>query len=476
MQKRIDTYTSYLDRLKHRFDVRELCFDKQLEFILDPNPFKTACCSRRAGKTVADAAYLIKSALEKPRVVCPYITLTRGNAKSLIWPEIKEINRRFSLGGVINETELTATFPNGSVIRLHGANNEREIEKLRGHAIYLCIIDECQSFRSYFQKLIDEIISKALFDFGGTLALTGTPGPVPSGYFHDVCHSSEYAHFKWTFFDNPWIERKSGQTPQALLERELKRKGVTLDDPTIQRECFGEWSIDLNALVFKYDPLRNHYDEHPNSLNLTDFVIGVDLGFDDADAISVIGWSQGTPGAYLVEERIDRKQGITELARVIGILIEKYTPIRIVMDTGGLGKKIAEEITRRYQIPISAAEKSRKFEYIEILNDAMRIGQFYAKKETQFAEDCKHVEWDRDSTQLKIKDSFHSDICDSVLYGFREALHWMFEPPQEKILPKSDKWYQREVEQMEEQAEQVYRSKLPENDPLEITEDVEDVW
>lgn len=464
-------YSEYLTKQSQEFDVRTLCFDKQLEFILDKAPFKTACCSRRAGKTVADAAYLISSALSRPRVVCPYITLTRGTAKSLIWPELREINRQYKLGGVPNEAELTITFPNGSVIRLHGANNEREIEKLRGHAIYLCVIDECQSFRSYFQKLIDEIISKALFDYGGTLALTGTPGPVPSGYFHDVCHSPEYSHFHWTFFDNPWIQKKSGQTPQSLLERELKRKGVGVDDPTIQRECFGKWSIDLNALVFKYDPVRNHYSDDPSTLSLTDYVIGVDIGYDDADAISVIGWSTGSPTAYLVHERIERKQGITELAMSIGRLAELYKPIRIVMDTGGLGKKIAEEITKRYQIPISAAEKARKFEFIEILNDAMRIGHFMAKKESQFAQDCNMVEWDRDAQQLKIKDSFHSDACDSTAYAYREALHWMFEPSQEKIVLNSTAWYESEVKKMEEIAEESYGKTLSEGDPLAINED-----
>lgn len=469
MQKpKANLYGSYLARLNTRFKVEDLCFDKQLEFIQDKSPFKTACCSRRAGKTVADAAYLIASALGRPRVVCPYITLTRGMAKSLIWPELKEINRVYKLGGIFNEAELTGTFPNGSVVRLHGANNEREIEKLRGHAIYLCVIDECQSFRSYFQKLIDEIISKALFDYGGTLALTGTPGPVPSGYFYDVCHSREYAHFAWTFFDNPHIERKSGQTPQALLERELKRKGVTIDDPTIQRECFGQWSIDLNALVFKYDPSKNHYDLSTLNHRLSEYVIGVDIGYDDADAIAVIGWSSETPGAYLVEERIERKQGITELAGAIGRLVDKYKPIRVVLDTGGLGKKIAEEITKRYQLPITAAEKSRKFEFIEILNDAMRIGQFSASKHSRFAEECKYVEWDKDAPNLKIKDTYHGDQVDAVLYAYREALHWMFEPPQEKIIPQSDKWYQKEVEQMEEAAEQNYYKQLPKEDPLAV--------
>ena len=39
----------------------------------------------------------------------------------------------------------------------------------------------------------------------------------------------------------------------------------------------------------------------------------------------------------------------------------------LVVDTGGLGKKITEEISKRHQIPMQAAEKIRKVEYIELM-------------------------------------------------------------------------------------------------------------
>lgn len=445
---------AYLAQSNKTFALEDLCFDKQLEFIRDAHRFKTACCGGRAGKTVAAAAYLFHSAQLKPGSVSLYITLTRLNAKKLVWPELLKIKEQFNLTCKVNESDMSIRLPNGSFIYASGADKKQEIEKFRGLPLGLCIIDEVQSFKSYIQELIDDVITKRLFDYSGTLALTGTPGPVPVGYFYDACQSPTYQHFHWTMFDNPWIEKKSGRKPQALLQDELNRKGVDIHDASIQREVFGKWVLDSNALVFRYDAVRNHFDKRdlPTLIPNPSFVIGVDLGYDDADAISVIGWGTGSSKAYLVEELVTKKQGITELAKDIDRLVRRYNPLRVVMDTGGLGKKIAEEIQKRYTIAVTAAEKQRKFEFIELLNDALRTGNFYADKDGDFAYDCGKVEWDRDSVEPKIKDTYHSDIADSTLYAYREALHWLYEAPIPQPKQGTDAWFQKEVEEMEEAA------------------------
>lgn len=436
----------------HGFDISKFCFDKQLRFILDPSPFKVALCSRRAGKTVGCAADLIRTSLLKPKQTSLYITLSRNNAKKIIWGDLLEINRTFNLGALTNDTELSMKFPNGSVIYLSGAKDKSEIEKFRGLALSLCYIDEAQSFRDYIRDLVDEVIAKALLDNNGSLCLTGTPAPVPTGYFHECWSSKEWSVHEWTMFDNPWIPKKSGKTVQELLERELKRKGVTVDDPGIQREMFGKWTVDYDSLVFKYDKTKNDYLHLPSDSHTWNYIIGVDLGFEDSDAVAVLGYSPKSPICYLVEEVITAKQGITDLAQQLDKLIRKYNPDSVVMDTGGLGKKIAEEMNRRYSLPIKAAEKSRKFEYIEILNDALRTSRFFVKGTSRFAQDAMLVEWDKDSTQLKVSDRFHSDICDAALYAFRESLHWLSVP--DEIIPKeyTPEWFRREEARLENQA------------------------
>jgi phage terminase large subunit len=150
------------------FRLEDFLFDKQLKFVQDPHEFKVAVCSRRSGKTIACAADLIDTAINNPEVVCLYITLSRNNAKKLIWPEIQKINRVHHLGGEEDNTELAMKFSNGSIIYLSGAKDESEIEKFRGLALKKVYVDECQSFREYIRNLIDDVISPALLDHSGT--------------------------------------------------------------------------------------------------------------------------------------------------------------------------------------------------------------------------------------------------------------------------------------------------------------------
>jgi hypothetical protein len=236
----------------------------------------------------------------------------------------------------------------------------------------------------------------------------------------------------------------------------MARKGVTVSDPSIQREIFGQWVIDASALVFRFNKATNSYQSLPSPNGAWSYVVGVDLGFDDSDAIAVIGWNPAVPGAYLVEEIVTDKQGITPLANQIQKVIDTYNPDKIVADTGGLGKKIVEELQTRFSLPIVAADKARKWECIELLNDAMRTEQFFAKADSRFASDCMMVEWDRDAMKsaggekYKISDRFHSDVVDAVIYAWKEAFQWLYVETEEKPKPNTPEWYKNVESEMEQ--------------------------
>ncbi len=231
------------------FILRDFLFKEQLAFVEDPARFATAVCSVRAGKTTACAADLINTALARPGTTELYVTLTRVSAKRIVWPELHNINRLFGLGGVPNESDLSFRFPHvNSIIYLAGANNAAEIEKIRGLSnVALAYVDESQLVRAFIKELVEDILAKRLYDTNGRLRLIGTPGPIPAGYFHDASLSSAWAHHAWTLHSNPWIERKSGKRVADLIAEDCARKGVGLDDPSIQRECFGRWVLDSNA-------------------------------------------------------------------------------------------------------------------------------------------------------------------------------------------------------------------------------------
>jgi hypothetical protein len=128
-----------------------------------------------------------------------------------------------------------------------------------------------------------------------------------------------------------------------------------------------------------------------------------------------------------------------------------------VIDEGGLGKKLAEELRRRHHIPVQPADKTRKMENVAFLNDAIRTGLFKARRDSQFALDSLSVQIDHDKTtpeRIVVKKGFHSDIIDAVLYGFKESPAFSYHKPQLKPKYQTPEWFDKEAREMERAAEE----------------------
>lgn len=430
------------------FDLEAFCtepttgklFAEQYAFIRDPSKYRLACNSRRSGKTTACAGDLVATAQNFPGTPSAYFTLSRLNAKQIIWRELLDINRRYRLGGKPNETELTLQFENGSLIYLFGAKDETEIEKARGKAYKKVYIDEAQAFKPYLKRLIDDIISPALIDHNGSLALIGTPPPVKAGTFYEAFHKmpgfTDWSVHHWTMFNNPFLAAKAGVDPMQIVVKDCAAKGIDIKDPWVRREYFGEWVEDGNSLVYQYDALRNGYDTLPDIA--WRYVLGIDVGFDDPDALVVWAYSEESPFLYLVEEFQCAKQTISDLAAHIKRLEKTYPFSKKVMDSGGLGKKAMQELRARYGMAIESAEKTEKAAYIELMNDDFRRGLIKVKPHFQITQDWRVLSWDRDHTP-PIEDSrFANHLSDAALYAWREAKHFAYKPkPVKSVDPDS---------------------------------------
>jgi hypothetical protein len=409
--------------------------------------------THNSGKTIACAADLLHTASTKKGDVA-YITLNRRSAKKIIWRDLLLYNKEYKLGGKADNTELTLTMPNGSVIHVSGAKDEQEAEKLRGLALRKVYIDETQSFRPYLEGMIEDVLVPSLTDYNGSLVLIGTPGPVPAGFFYEISggkkeRSEGWSTHHWTMQDNPHIYLKSGVQPLDAIKEIAKQRGVQLEDARIQREFFGRWVQDSDSLVYKFSPNHNIYlHSAPNDAI---FVVGVDIGYVDADAIAVLAYSPSERRVYCVEEYIQDKSPITPLMLKLKHFKEKYQPVKMVMDAGGLGKKIQEELLQRHGIFIEAAEKARKTEFITLLNDDLTSGRLQFLPESRFEQDSYLLQWDYSNPSRAVIDSrYHSDIADAVLYAWRECKHF-YERDQVPVKPTPDQ-YMAELEAKEAEA------------------------
>jgi len=434
------------DGLKQRQSILDTLFPAQLAFVADTSKRKAALCSRRAGKSHGMGCALVLKCLESPGALVVYAALTHKSAKRILWPVLKRIDSDFNLGIRWNNTELTGRFPNGSEIWLTGADDEGQIDKLRGSAYHMVVIDEAGHFGAHLDAFIDEVIEPALLDHNGTLSLIGTPSASCVGKFFDITTGADngYTTHRWTVLDNPHIPHAA-----EWLERRCREMGWDDHSPVYLREWRGRWIKSLDSLVYRHTA-ANIIDAIP-AMHWNN-VLGIDLGYDDDTAFSIVSFSKHSPTSYIHGGWKSPRLTVSEVATKARWYVETYNPVSVVCDTGGGGKMIAEEIAQRYGLPIVPAEKTDKYGTIELLNADLKTGRVKVKRGDPVLSEWDILQWD--DKRKKEDDRFPNHASDSVLYAWRESIHWAHRPGE--VLPKAGtvEYAEREARIMEEQEEE----------------------
>ncbi len=434
--------------IKKKLQVAEN-FPAQDAFVKDQARYIAAQCSRRAGKSNGLALRFFITMESHPKANCIYLALTRDSAKQIMWSVLQEMNEKYKLGCAFKESDLSVTHPNGAKLTLYGADMANFIRRLKGQKSPGIGIDESQDFGGHLKSLIEDVLTPMMVDYTDSwLAVVGTPGPVPQGYYFEITHEKKYGYsvHKWTLLENPYVP-----DPAKFIADMIEKHQWPDDYPTLMREWRNEWKLDTEALWIRYKAELNHYIELPKLVKKWRYILGIDIGFKDADALAVLAWSEEDKNTYLVEELITTKQDITSLIEQIEHMSKKYVLDKMVIDQGGLGLKIAEEMRRRHSVPVEAADKRLKSENVAVLNDELRLGRFKAKSASRFAQDSYliQIDWAKSTPdRIVIKKDPHSDIIDAVLYAHKES--YAFTHTAEKPKPKygSAEWAQQQSNDM----------------------------
>jgi phage terminase large subunit len=125
---------------------------------------------RRAGKTVACINELIKAAVTFKGTDgrFAYVAPFYSQAKSVAWDYLKKFSSVIQ-GTVVNESELRIDYPNGSRVRLFGADNA---DALRGQFFDGLVADE---YGDWKPSVWGYVIRPALADRRGWAVIIGTP-------------------------------------------------------------------------------------------------------------------------------------------------------------------------------------------------------------------------------------------------------------------------------------------------------------
>ncbi len=186
---------------------------------------------RRAGKTTACINHLIRWAALKQDGRYAFISPFYAQSKDIAWQILREYVQPFiELGATVNESELRVDLPNGSRIRLYGADN---YDRLRGLGFDGVVLDE---YADIDPRAFAEVIRPALSDRQGRCIWIGTPKG----------HNNFYEMYKRACIDKDWfaLELKASET-NLLLQSELDaaKHDLSTDQYNQEYQCSFEAAI-----------------------------------------------------------------------------------------------------------------------------------------------------------------------------------------------------------------------------------------
>lgn len=376
-----------------------------------------------------------------------YMGLTTGSADSITADIFFELDEKHKLGLKKNIQKSTWKTPNGSTCKMFGVDaSEKEMRKALGQKLRKVSIDEAGSITIDMKKLIYQMIIPALTDNRphSWLTILGTPENIPNTFFEGVTQGKDdtinWKVRKWTAYDNPYMVK---QWTDEIIDL-IKNNPKIVEASWFKTHYLNEWCSDDELLIIPVSRAeRCEYKHEAGDV----YVLGVDFGFNDSNAFTVIKWSQSKRKMQFVQSF--KKAGIiySEVAEVIKTLRTKYPITSIVVD--GQAKQGIEEIKKRFQLPLENAEKTGKATFLKLLKDDILTG---------VAEICDNGcqelvgEWEalmwKDQNKEDEDPRCQNHASDSALYAWRKAKHYAYTEA-EKPVSRDSQQYMDELEKRE---------------------------
>lgn len=457
---------------------------KQARVAQDKHRKIAVLCPRRAGKSYMAYTLAFERCFRHHKQIWYIIGDTLPSIKRIYWDIFREIDQKENLGLHFHETKGRITFKNGSIINLAGANDSKELAKLRGTEMDGAIIDECANFIPHiFRKLVDDVLSFALGTRLGQLYLIGTPGDNLTGPFYEATcpepvitrggNGKEYSSNRhvdtphdgrinkwslhtWTAQDNT---SPAGRNSWAEMLANKEQNGWADDHPVWRREALGQWVQSDSLYVYKFKEHLHLYEGPAPGFRDSDrkedifYVAGADFGLKDGFAYVIWGWNRYERKLYEVasekHKNLTNSQRVAMIRRMEGKL--NGTLIKRVGDPGGGGLDNMHTLRVEHEIPMEVAEKTKKRDAIQSFNDNLDEGLILLRPDSPLWEEMAGNRWEEktiDTHRQRESDSTPNDLCDAALYSFREAQHrWAEARPEEaRALSESEVRYQKFLE------------------------------
>ena len=249
----------------------------------DPHRFRVVVAGRRFGKTHLSIRELCYHA-SKPDQECFYIAPTYRQAKQIVWRKLKHKLQDLNWAKKINESELSITLKNGSVISLKGADTP---DSLRGVGLDFMVIDE---FADISEEAWTEVLRPTLADKQGKALFIGTPKGI-GNWAHDLYTMPQEQPDTWSSYQFTTLD---GGNVKA---EEIEAARRDLDERTFRQEFMATFETYSGRIYYAFD--RKINTVAPTTIDLSVIYIGMDFNIDPMSAVVAV--RQGD-NLYVIDE------------------------------------------------------------------------------------------------------------------------------------------------------------------------------
>jgi hypothetical protein len=408
-------------------------FPKAWEYVTSDHRFNAVFGGRRGGKTVSMRARTVRQLAKRAGSRVLYITLIKKNCRKLYWHPLKRDLLRYGWKFKPHETDLSLVTSDGGYVEATSCENMNHVARVRGDGWDLVLIDECQEPRDDIQEqLVEHVLVPSLVDNHGGLDLGGTPPPADVGFFVEWMKRKGTKTWSWTMFDNPNVDAAT-EVQELFIDR-----GIVPGHPIYEREIMGKLVTDPDKLAYEYRRERNDYVPTADMFEEGQWrhSMGLDLGFQDNDAIVVLGWKREDAERRLYERfrwqanHLD----VDALAIKVREVVKTYRPV-LVGDHGGHGAvKVLETLKLRMGLEIHA-KPTDVMASVGLVNDDFRSGRLLLEQGSPLGNELMRVTRTLNprTGRLEInKQGFHSDLSEALRYAHHAARHWASRPPKKE--------------------------------------------
>lgn len=248
----------------------------QSEIFLNNARFRTVVAGRRFGKTYLAAAELLRAAISGTNKNCFYCSPTYGMSKEIQWQMLLDMIPEEYIAKT-NETALTITLINGSIIYLKGAEKPNN---LRGRALDFCVLDEFADMRpeAWFEVLRPSLSDRHSNESPTRALFIGTPKG--RNHFYDLWAKGVDKQDEWASFQFTTIEGEN------VLPDEIDQAKSDLDERTFKQEYEAAF-VTYSGLIY-YNFAREETVIATANYQHEILLIGMDFNTDPMSAVVAI--------------------------------------------------------------------------------------------------------------------------------------------------------------------------------------------